>query len=336
MPIKKRNLDPSLVQWIMSETGLGPGIGEVKYVAPATSSTSQFRTQLESMGVSSGDIYTLPSLAEAAMEGYRNDVMLVAPGAYAETAEIAWDKANAHILGLGGPNAQAGDYSEPGVVIYTITANVTQLLNITGAYSQFHNFAVENYADDADNLAAALINIYGITCKNVGFHGHMAATQNTTAAAASLYIGGAGMYPLLEDCQIGQDVWGTRSGANSAVMRFTGTGRPNGATLRRCKFLSRSVTATCAMISVPVNTGIGRSWYFDNCHFSNFYDGTTLLNQVVYSVTGTQQFTIQLHNCSAAGFTEWQTGDFSIVTSDMPITGTAGGLMKQPTGTVGN
>ena len=35
--IRKRNLDPSLVNWIMNETGLGPGIGEIHYVAAATS-----------------------------------------------------------------------------------------------------------------------------------------------------------------------------------------------------------------------------------------------------------------------------------------------------------
>ena len=333
--IKKRNLDASLIQWIMTQTGLGPGIGELFYVAPEASATSQFRTQLQTMGVKDESIYTLPSLAYADMVASRNDVMLVAPGAYAETAEIAWSKAFCHALGLGGNNSQAGDYSEASVAIYTATANVGSVLTVTGAYSQFHNMAVENNYSDADNLTAVTINTYGTSWKNVGFHGHMAATQNTTAAAASLYIAGGGMYPLIEDCQIGQDVWGTRSGANSGVMRFTGTGRPNGATIRNCKFLSRSVTATCSIIAIPAATGIGRSWFFDNCHFSNFYDGTTTLTQVVYSVTGTQMWTIQLHNCSAVGYTEWQTGDFDVVASDMPITGTAGGLMKSPTGTVG-
>lgn len=335
--IKKRNLDPSLVQWIMAQTGLGPGIGEIFYVAPASSSTSQFRTQLQSMGVRDESIYTLPSLAYADMVAYRNDVMLVAPGAYAETAELAWSKAFCHLIGLGGNNSQAGDYSEASVALYTETANVASTLTVTGQYSQFHNLAVENNYSDADNLTAATINIYGTTWKNVGFHGHMAATQNSTAAAASLYIAGNGMYPLIEDCQIGQDVWGTRSGANSGVMRFSAsTGRPNGATIKNCKFLSRSVTASCALVAVPAAQCIGRSWLFENCHFSNFYDETTLLTQVFYTVTGTQKFTIQLKNCSAAGYDEWQTGDFNVVVADMPITGQGGGLMRAPTAQVGS
>jgi len=334
MKIKRRHLSNALETWLMSTLQLGPGIGDVFYVAVASSA---YETWLKKQGVAGDHIFALPSLAYAEATASRNDTILVTPGAYLETAEIAWSKANTHMIGLGGPNSQAGDYSEANVVIYTLTEAVASLLTVTGANSQFYNFALENNFDAATNLTAGTINTYGTVWKNVGFHGHMAATQNTTVAAASLYIGGAGMYPLLEDCQIGQDVWGTRSGANSGVMRFSASsGRPSGATFRRCKFLSRSVTAACALVAIPAAQSIGRSWYFDNCHFSNFYDGTTTLTQVFYTVTGTQMWAIQLHNCSAAGYTEWQTGDFDVVTSDMPITGTAGGLMKSPTGTVGN
>ena len=53
--IKKRNLDPALVQWIMTQTGLGVGIGEIHWVAPATSATSQYRAQLQNMGVEIGN-----------------------------------------------------------------------------------------------------------------------------------------------------------------------------------------------------------------------------------------------------------------------------------------
>ncbi|MDP2646637.1 MAG: hypothetical protein Q8P24_16985 [Desulfobacterales bacterium] len=332
---KKRNLDPSLVQWIMNEAGLGPGIGQIKYVAPAASATSQYRTQLEEMGVSSGDIFTTLAAAEAPLTAYRNDIVLVAPGAYLETAELAWDKANTHILGLGGPN-HCGDWSEPNVCIYTTGEAVATVINNTAPNSIMQNLTIENYGANAACLSALICDNYGQTYRNVGLHGVMTTQQNSEADAASLYIDGAGMYPIFEDCQIGQDVWGTRDAANSAHLRYNDTGRPNGSTFRRCKFLSRSITATCALVSIPAATGIGRSHYFDNCHFSNFYDGTTLLNQVFYTVTGTQQFTVQLHNCSSAGFAEWQTGDFSIVVSDMPITGLGGGQMRQPTEAVGS
>ena len=328
--IKKRNLDPSLIQWIMNETGLGPGIGEIFYVAPADASTSQFRTQLQSMGVK--DIHLLPSVAEAKMVAYRNDVMLVAPGAYAETAEIAWDKAFSHIIGLGGDNI-GGDYSEPNVVIYSVTANVASVLTVTGQYSRFINFVVENNANDADNLTAATIGIYGTTWKRVAFHGHMAATQNTTVAAASLYITGAGMYPLLEDCIIGQSVWGIRSGALSGVLRFTSSGRPNGGILRRCKLLSYSNTVTCAMVAVPAGVNIGRDWNFEYCLFRNDNpDYGTKLNQVFYlEPTGLQKNVINLMGCGAFGFDAWDDANNANILSDMAVPAVTGGLGIEPT-----
>lgn len=328
--IKKRNLDPSLTQWIMNESGLGPGIGEIQYVAPATSATSQFRTQLESMGVQ--EVHLLPSTAEAKMVGYRNDVMLVAPGAYAETAEIAWDKPWTHILGMGGNNI-GGDYSEPNVVIYSITADVASVLTVTGQNSRFANFIVENNKDDADNLTAATIAIYGTTWRNVAFHGHMQATQNTTVAAASLYITGAGMYPLLEDCIIGQSVWGIRSGALSGVLRFTSSGRPNGGIFRRCKLLSYSNTVTCAMVAIPAGVNIGRDWNFEQCSFRNDNpDYGTKLNQVFYlEPTGLQKNVINLKDCAAFGFDAWDDGNAANILSDMAVPAVTGGLGIEPT-----
>ncbi len=333
--IKRRNLDPSLMNWLMNVTGLGPGIGDVHYVVPVASAYySWLRDDLKQ---EPSKIHFNISDGYNALTASRNDCLLVYPGAYLATAQQTWAKAQTHMIGLGGPNSQAGDYSEANVVLYTTTANVAATLNVSGANCQMHNFAVENNASDADNLTAGAIGNYGQWWNNVGFHGHMGTTQNSTAVCASLYIEDGGMYPLITNSQIGQDVWGTRSAANSGVLRFSdSTGRPNGATFRNCKFLSRSVTATVCMVAVPAAQCIGRSWLFDNCHFSNFYDGTTLLNQVFYTVTGTQQFTIQLKNCSSAGFTEWQTGDFSVVVSDMPITGLGGGQMRQPTASVGS
>ncbi len=84
--IKKRNLDNSLIQWIMTVTGLGPGIGEVHYVALAASATSQYRTNLNAMGV--GVDQPIHSTIQAAVTkkvDYRNDVILVLPGTYIET-----------------------------------------------------------------------------------------------------------------------------------------------------------------------------------------------------------------------------------------------------------
>jgi len=335
--IKKRNLDPSLVQWIMSQTGLGPGIGEIFYVAPASSSTSQFRTQLQSMGVKDENIYTSPTTAHADMVAYRNDVMLVAPGAYDLDAELAWSKPWTHLLGLGGPNMY-GDYSEPNVFIYTDAITVASVITVTGQNSIFVNAGIGNFGANAACLTAATINIYGTTFRDCSFMGTTVTEQCAVAAAASLYIGAAGMYPLVVDCQIGQNVWGTRTTANSGVLRFSGTGgRPNGGVFRRCRIVSTGDDANCALVAIPAATSSGRGWLFDDCTFEHFDSAANggQLNQAFYSVgTGVQKQSMLLHNCGLFGVDEWQDANDVVVWSDMPTSSTSGGIGREPTAAI--
>lgn len=330
--IKKGNLSASLLNWLMSTLQLGPGIGDVFYLVV---SGSAYHVWLLNQKVSGDHIFTTLAAAYAATTASRNDVILAFPGAYVQTAELAWTNAHTHLIGLGGPNI-GGDYSEPNVVFYTTTANVASVLTVTGAYSQFHNFVVENNKDDADNLTAATINIYGTRWKSVAFHGNMQSTQNATAVCASLYIGAAGMYPLIEDCIIGQDVWGERAAANSGVLRFSSTGgRPNGGIFRRCQLLSTGSTVTCAMVAIPAATSTGRGWLFDQCTFQHFNDAGVSLNQAFYSVgAGVEKHTMLLHQCSAFGIDEWQDANDDVVISTMGVATVGGGLHIQPTATV--
>ncbi|KKL62262.1 hypothetical protein LCGC14_2186950 [marine sediment metagenome] len=332
--INRRNLDPSLLNWLMGITGLGPGLGDVHYLVPVASAYySWLRDDLKQ---EPSKIHFNLADGYNALTASRNDVLLTYPGTYLATTEQVWAKANTHLIGMAGPNV-LGDHTEPSVVFHTQTANVAATLSVTGGGCQFHNFQLINNASDADNLTAGEIDSYSSYWKNVAFQGHYGATQNSTAVCASLYIMDGAFNPIFDHCTIGQDNWGTRSAANSGVLRFADTtGRPSGGQFLDCLFLSRSVTSTVCMVAVPAAQCIGRSWLFKNCHFSNFYDEVTLLNQVFYTVTGTQKFTMQLKGCSSAGFTEWQTGDFSVVVSDMPITGLGGGQMRQPTASVGS
>jgi len=330
--IKKRNLDPSLVQWIMTESGLGPGIGEIKYVAPAASATSQFRTQLNAMGVSEADMFTLPSLAEAAMSGYRNDVMLVSPGAFAETASIGWDKPWSHIIGLGGPNV-GGDYSEPGCAIYTSTANVAEVLNITGQNSRFINMIINNVGADADNVAAVKLNNYGCHFKSCHIAGTMAATQAAAVLACSLKIMYAGMYPIFDNCIIGHDVWTTRTGANQGVILFNdATGQVNGGRFNNCDILSVCETATGAFMSVVGSNVVGRGWVFDNCVFNNYTTGTTM-NQAFYQSASNSigDRGVMLKDCilNTKGCDAWQDSNYGNIYGNQPLSAATGGLVVE-------
>lgn len=337
--IKKRNFKPYVIQWLVNKLNLGLAIGNIKYVAD---SSSEFYNNIREAGVPTSEIFSLPSLAIADCTASQNDVVMVAPGLYTETAAIAWSKHNTHMVGLGGPMTVA-DYTYTHVpVIYNATAAVDSVATVTGKGCQFHSVLLENNGADAANLTAFDVDAEGVFCKDVHFHGNMNSTQCAVAAACSLRISDGGFYPRFEDCVIGQNEWSLRATANSGQLYFAGAATaPSNGVFKNCRFLSIATTATVAMVVVPAVDYIGRGWVFDNCGFHNIDPSAAngQMNQVFRLVnTGSDNRPISLHNCWATGYTEWQTADGSpsLLEADMPITATAGGLMKQPTGTVGN
>ena len=320
--IRKHNLDPSLINWIMTITGLGPGIGDVFFVADEDS--NYYYWLRDDLKVDPAHLFTNLLTAYNTTTGSRNDCILAAPGAYLATAELAWSKSNTHLIGLGGPNTM-GDFYEPNVVFYTSGTAVASTITITGANCQFINVGIQNYGNNAACLTAVTLNNYGCTFKNVTFMGNMTTNQNTTAAAASLYIGTSGHYPIFESCQIGQDVWGARSGANSGQLRFTGS-QPNGGQFRNCIFRSISSTASCAMIAVATGTGIGRGWLFNNCHFANFSATATEMNHVFYAPSASGWWPVAMMNCMASGYSRWTDLTDYRIFGNMPIADDGGGL----------
>lgn len=284
------------------------GIGEKWYLDGTNGSNGN-------SGKTAGTALKTLAAAESACVASQNDCVLAMPAAYLETAELAWDKANTHLFGISGPNS-GGDWSEPNVVFYTTGTAVASVITVTGANCRFENFTVSNYGDNAACLTAFTLNKYGCYFKNVAFQGVMTAGTDDVVAAASLYIDGDGMYPEFHDCIIGQNVWDTREGALSGMLRFTntsGSGPQNGL-FRGCRFLSGSETATVAMVAIPVNYAIGRNWQFDDCHFDNFsVNHANSLNQVFYDNCGSTHDII-LRNSTHRGFSYWSANNTHIFT----------------------
>jgi len=261
--------------------------------------------------------------AESAMVAAQNDSLLLMPGAYPVTSEIAWDKDATRIYGLGGPN-QMGDYSCGNVTIYTETAGVGYPVNLTGNNCIFADLTFGNVADDATNLAAFRLNAYGAAFDHVGFIGTMATDQLASADCSSIAIHTNGHFPLFNNCFFGEDCWGARSGARGGVLNFTGS-QPNGGILRDCFIKSASNTATVAMVRV-IPIGIGRSWLFERCTFNNW--GTSDLNQAFASTVNdtTHSWTqISLKDCAHFGITKWTANTVSLIYGNMPIADDAGG-----------
>lgn len=328
--IKVRNIAPELKQWIMAQTNLGPCIGDLFYVVPTDSSTSYYREALEKMGVT--EFYSSVSAAYAKTKTNRNDVILVAPGAYAETATIDWAKDNTHLIGMGGP-VTAADYSEYNTVLYTSTAAVDFTIDLTGDHCQFVNIGINNAGNDATNYAAMRVNGYGNLFNNVTFIGNMGASQLSAVACASLYIHTYAHNCRWYNCAIGEDCWGNRSGANSGQLRFSSTSQPNGGIFKDCYFRSASLTATVAMVAIPANGAVGRGWKFENCtfHNTNTTASATNCNEVFYinDNTGTSPITL-LKDCSAIGYDCWQDNDYDRIRSNMSQWYSGGGLTSEP------
>lgn len=98
--IKKRNLDPSLVNWIMAQTGLGPGIGEVHYLCGED--TSYYSWLRDDMKIEPARIHHTLAKGEDALKANRNDCLIVMPDSYVQsTTALAWDKARTHLIGAG-------------------------------------------------------------------------------------------------------------------------------------------------------------------------------------------------------------------------------------------
>jgi len=311
-----------------------PLVGQIHFAIPAGSSTSLyeewFRTDMDVPAelISTGAL--APSQAFGNCSANRNDVVLVAPGAYLHTAEIAWNKAQTHMIGMGGPNV-GGDYSEPGVVIYSTTITVASILNITGANCQFHNLAANNVGANAACLSAIKLDKYGCRFKNVHMAGCMAATQAATALANSLQIEYDGHYPIFENGIIGHDVWTTRTGANQGVILFK-DGQVNGGLFKNCQILSVCETATGAFVSVVGANKLGRGWVFDNCIFNNYTTGTTM-NQAFYQSASNSIYDrgVMLKDCilNTKGCDAWQDSNYGNIYGNQAAAAAAGGLVTE-------
>lgn len=258
--IKKRNLDGALIQWIMTQTGLGPMVGDIRYVAPAVSSTSQFRSQLNDMGVD--NIETSIDTALGKTTDYRNDIVLIAPGTYAES--VADNLLNLHLLGCGG---------SPDAVILAPTAAQGLLVG-------------------ADETAAATMT--GSTIKNMTFL--TPSTSNTTYAALGIaYM----IQSIIEDCKF-KGTTNTGFAADATIGLQIGNRTATSwefhehCRISRCEFTSNGGRTTelgygilvgCQPATNPSHRGF-KSMIIEDCIISA-YDTGILLNTGSSSCNGT-------------------------------------------------
>jgi hypothetical protein len=342
--IKKRNLDNSLIQWIMTQTNLGPIFGDIQYVAPASAATSQFRQALISLGTDDSEIQTTLAVAENKTVTRRNDVIIAAPGLYNETDSLTWDKDNVHLLGVGLGLPHADHYLTVGHPLFYVSGDTdVQVVNLTGERNSFSNVIFQNSGANAACVQAVLVNGYGNSFYRCGIQALMSSQQIGAATACSLNIAAGGFYSYFEDCLIGQAEWGKRTVTTSGHLRFSGSSsssKPSHGQFNRCVFRSSGETAGVPMVYVTNQYATNFYWRYTDCLFYNFYTnwGANLTN--VFGIGGAPSYGTQSHileRCTAVGYAEWQTLDSGVewVVGAMPIVGDGGGLatlMDEATG----
>ena len=311
--IKKRNLDNSLIQWIMTVTGLGPGIGDIKYVAPDRSATSQFRAQLEAMKVSSGDIFTAPKAAHAALVGYRNDILLVMPGIYDTDGDFTWSKTSTHLLGLGQPIRAYYGNGEASIINWS-TATAAYAMLMTGSYNQVHGIHFNNYGENAACVSSFKEQGRNNFYRGCLFGGMTRTQQAQTALACCMWIDtsvvAAGHGMLIEDCFIGHAGGATRT-SNNTLLLFGATGAVSAGcdvTLKNTIFNTRSKVAGCSAIKFAASNTVDRMFLIDDCVFHNFYDAndiTSTLTEVINDDCGTTH-KILVKNSHQTGWAAWE------------------------------
>lgn len=337
--IKRRNLDNSLIQWIMTVTGLGPGIGEIQYMARPDSSTSRHAVQLANNNIAQGNVHGSLLLAEARTKGYRNDVILVTPGDYPEAARMAWDKNNTHILGLAGPNTGGDYYKGTGVNIYSTGVGVAEIIDVTADNCQFHGFTIGQFGNNLACKAALTLDGANNYFKHINFQGNMKTAQSQQADCCSVRIETDGDYGIFEDCTIGDDRWAIRNQATSGQLRMnvaSGTTAPQGGTFRRCRFLSSAATNTVSMVYLASEQAFDRIWVFEDCTMHNHWvNWTTECLEVFKNANPSQTTcTVLLKDCVHTGYVEWASnvyGRWLLSNSPAPSTNHPGKAVEPTT-----
>jgi hypothetical protein len=334
----------------------GVGAGRALHVVPAVSSTSYYREFLEQNNTNPDDMFLTLAAAYASAKANRNDVIYVYPGLYTTTSVIDWTKDHTHLVGVGTKHKfdRSAEYN---LLFYSDTAAQEAIIHMAGDYCMFENVSLQNGLSGgsatAANVAALMLAGHGNHFKGVVFRGMHSATQAASDECTSLSVMAGGRGCLFEDCTFGHQAYGIkRTNTNSGHVRIdydtADLPNPSNMVFKDCLFLSRDTGTVGTDSDLPavmhcVNVAADRLWLFDNCYFDSWADNWGNRSAQVFKNSGsvtTSNF--RLHNCGASGYTSWtasQHGYGSAGTwwleSDMPITGTGGGLSRSAVGAAG-
>jgi hypothetical protein len=310
--IKKRNLDPSLIQWIQSVTGQG-FFGDIFYLAK---SDSQYLTMLQEVHkVPDANLFTDLTAAENAMVANRGDVLLVFPGDHTVSASITWDKSMTSIIGVGSKNQrfQPSTLTTGGIRLSCTTVGVAEILNITGDYVSMYGVGTFNSAASTSNKSDINIsgrNFYAELC---AFRGGNSSTQTANATAGipiwvDSAIAGAGNAMWLYRCQIGSSGNADRTKGPGCIYFEGGAAAGFNPVIEQCLLSGRHSASTnqSCLVLLEANYSIDRELLFKGCNFYNFVENlASLMDYVIQDECGTTHMITIDPDCTMTGIDAW-------------------------------
>jgi len=301
--IKKRNLSPDLVNWIQAQTGLGPGVGDIFFLAPTASSTSQFRTWLLNQGVDGSHLFTSLPNAYAALTANRNDVLVVLPGSYTLTASFTWGKDYTHMIGATTPIPvnQRARFS-------STTAALSPLITFSADGSIMKNIM---WSQDGSHASTAAINcamtgdrnyLESVTFRNLG------ALSVVANAMRNMEVTSSNGENYFKNCTFGADSldYGT---ATNYVVEYSGTDTARD-TYDNCNFLSGgSANASFLLFGNSSTTAWTK---FKECCFINNILGSMDAMTQAFSIGAANGYVL-LMDCLVHGASAYETSDSGLL-----------------------
>jgi len=272
-----RNLSTELSSWVQAQVGsdVSIGMGDVYFLVKATSSTSQFRKWLQSNGVTESHYTDSITDIQNAMTAYRNDTLVVLPGAHSVTTGVTWSKAYTNIIGthVGAMNQRSR--------ISTSTASAGTLFTLTGEGAHIKNILFSQEGSHATgNAIAFYANCHRPVIENCGFR-NIGADAVTDNSHRSLKIGSC--YDItFRNCQIGETSYDAGT-ATSYVIEFSGTDAGK-YLFYDCMILGAG-SANASFIYQPAN--VGGFTLFKDCLFHNSTISTLDAMTQAFSISGT-------------------------------------------------
>lgn len=267
-------------------------------------------------GTSDNPLQTLTAAYALGREGY-NDVIVLksqpttaasTTGTFRLSAQLAWAKSALHLIGMTAPglNQRARISTATGA-----TANIANLVNVTGQGCYFSNFSLFQGVGEAATAEqlwqeAGQRNQYS----NVFFGGMGSANGAGVAGSYTLKLYGAGECRF-NGCYFGVDTQ-SRSAANTNILIRKNAS--NVASTRNeffdCTFAMYATAATPTFIDGNESGGMDRHTLFKNCTLIN--SGTTALTAGVAFHASQGGFTV-MDNCTAVNITDWTASDTAVV-----------------------